>query len=171
MLTFLRYQASNMARDRRCSSGMTVSELLIGLVVAGGVVAIAVPTIKHQQAKAQERRSRGYLKTLTRAQKQHYALHQAFASSPESLEVDSKFQTAKGYEYSIAASNDGRVVTHKARSRSNSLRNQVSVVSLREGDQIESLVCEASDKNNLTLGNGQLAGDVLICPEGYRPLQ
>ena len=161
---FLRRSASN-------NSGMTVLELCIGLALAAGVSAIAVPTIKHHQARAQERQSRGYLKTLTKAQKQHYTLHQSFARSPESLEVEGRTKTAKNYEYSIAASDDGRVVTHKARSRSRNLRNQVSVVSLRGGDQISSLLCEAYDPNNLILGNGELVGDQLICPEGYRPLQ
>jgi len=170
MLTFLRSQASDIARDRRCNSGMTVFELLIGLVVAGGIVAIAIPTVKHQQAKAQERRSRSYLQTLAKAQRQHYTLHQAFASSPDALEIEDQSKAINSYEYSIAASKDGRVITHKARSRSRSLRNQVSVVSLQGNDQIDSLLCQASDTDNLILGNGQLVGDQLICPEGYRPL-
>ena len=166
-----RLQSSALARKTSGNSGMTVLELLIGLAVAGGGVAIAVPTVKHHQAKAQERKSRSYLQTLTQAQKQHYTLHQSFAQSSASLEINDKSKTAKSYEYSIAASQDGRVVTHKARSRSRNLRNQVSVVSLKGGDQIDSLLCEASDPENLILGNGQLVGATLICPEGYRPLR
>lgn len=153
------------------NGGMTVFELLVGLVVLGGMVAIAIPTVKHQQAKAQERKSRGYLQTLTQAQKQHYTLHQSFARSPDSLEIDDKSKTKKGYEYSIAASKDGRLVTHKARSRSRNLRHQVSVVSLKGGDQIDSLLCEATDTEILIVGNGKLVGDQLICPEGYLPLR
>lgn len=162
---------SVLARKTPGNSGMTVLELLIGLVVAGGIVAIAVPTVKHQQAKAQERQSRSYLQTLTQAQKQHYTLHQSFAKSPEALELKDKSKTAQGYDYSIDASKDGRVVTHKARSRSRALRSQVSVVSLQGGNQIDSLLCEATDPDNLILGNGKLVGGQLLCPEGYRPLQ
>ena len=150
---------------------MTVLELLIGLAVAGGVVAITVPTVKHQQAKAQERKSRSYLQTLARAQKQHYTLHQSFAKSPDALDIRNQSKTVKDYEYSIAASKDGRVVTHKARSRNRTLRNQVSVVSLKEGeDQIDSLLCEATHRENLILGNGKRIGNQLVCPEGYSPL-
>ena len=167
----VRLQSSALARKTPCHSGMTVLELLIGLAVLGGVAAITVPTVKHQQAKAQERRSRSYLQTLTQAQKQHYTLHQSFAQSPASLEISDKSKTAKSYEYSIAASQNGRVVTHKARSRSRNLRNQVSVVSLQGSDQIDSLLCEASEPDNLILGNGQLVGATLICPEGYRSLR
>lgn len=170
-MLFPKLQSLALAHKETNHSGMTLFELLLGVVVLGGVTAIAVPTVKHHQAKAQERQSRSYLQTLTKAQKQHYTLHQSFARSPESLEISDKSKTAKSYEYSIAASKDGRVITHKARSRNRNLRNQVSVVSLKGGDQIESLVCEASDKSNPLLGNGQLAGNILICPEGYRPLK
>ena len=168
-MNIIQHRIANLSDRRKSEAGLTVLELLIGLAVVGGVVAIAIPTVKYQQAKAQERKGRSYLQTLTQAQKQHYTLHQAFAQSTESLEIDDKSKTAKSYEYSIAASNDGRVVTHKARSRNRALRNQVSVVSLQSGNQIDSLLCEANDKGNPILGNGQLIGQQLVCPEGYSP--
>ena len=168
-MNIIQHRIANLSDRRKSEAGLTVLELLIGLVVVGGVVAIAIPTVKYQQAKAQERKGRSYLQTLTQAQKQHYTLHQAFAQSPESLEIDDKSKTAKSYEYSIAASNDGRVVTHKARSSNRAVRNQVSVVSLQSGNQINSLICEATDKENPVLGNGQLIGQQLVCPEGYSP--
>ena len=145
MLTHFCLNTLAALRKTPRNAGITVFELLIALAVLGGMAAIAVPSVKHQQAKAQERKSRGYLQTLTQAQKQHYTLHQSFARSPESLEIDEKSPAKKGYEYSIAASKDGRLVTHKARSRSRNLRHQVSVVSLKGGDQIDSLLCEATN--------------------------
>ncbi len=170
-MNIIKPQIANHTPHGKLEAGLTVLELLVGLAVVGGLVAIAIPTVKHQQAKAQERKSRSYLQTLTQAQKHHYTLHQAFARSPESLEINDKSKTVKSYDYSIAASNDGRVVTHKARSRRRNLRNQVSVVSLKGSDQIDSLLCEASETNNLLLGNGKLVGDMLFCPEGYRVLR
>lgn len=149
---------------------MTVLELLIGLAVAGGIVAIAVPTVKHQQVKAQERQSRAYLKVLSQAQRQYYVLNQSFAQAPSRLEVKGKPNPLGQYEYSIAASEDGRIVTHKARSRSRGLRSQVSVVSVdSKGAMVKSLLCKAEDPANSTPGEGKRVGGELLCPVGYSP--
>lgn len=147
-------------------------ELLIALLAAAGAIAIAIPAVQHHQAKAEERQSRAYLKALSQAQRQYYLLNQAFAKAPSALEVKGKPDPLGEYEYSIATSEDGRLVTHKARSRSRSLRSQVSVVSVdSKGATVKSLLCKANDPANTAPGEGKMVGGELLCPAGYRPLE
>ncbi len=164
MLLFLLLRS----RCPQAERGFTLLELLITIVMMGILSAIALPSFLNQKVKAQETEGKTLVGSMNRAQQAHYAVYEAFAQSLADLELGIPGQ-GRFYDYDVASSADGKLVTNKARSRNPELRGYAGVVAKSE-DKTTSLLCRSQAKGSVEVAEGKAIGTLLQCPEDYQAM-
>lgn len=129
------------------TSGFTLIELMVVLVISGVLAAIALPTFFNQVNKAKQVEAKTTLGTMNRAQQSYYLEHTDFADNIPRLGVGIQ-PGSSHYRYSISVSGGSNpYAVHHAESLQAGLKPYTGIAAIVEpgtGEAVMStLLCES----------------------------
>ncbi|MEH1804722.1 type IV pilin-like G/H family protein [Nostoc sp.] len=102
---------------KKGDEGFTLIELLVVIIIIGILSAIALPSFLNQANKAKQSEAKTYIGSMNRAQQAFYLENTAFTSSIGALGLGIATSTVN-YQYQIAYTTGGSVVTNQAQVKS-----------------------------------------------------
>lgn len=152
------------------TSGFTLIELMVVLMITGVLAAIAVPTFFNQVNKAKQVEAKTTLGTMNRAQQSYYLEHLDFANQIPLLGVGIQTGSAN-YRYSIAVQG-GTHVVHHAESLQTNLKPYTGIAAIVDpgtGEAVMStLLCESEAAKTGQATNPTRSASAVSCATGTR---
>jgi type IV pilus assembly protein PilA len=161
-----------VGQSPKTSAGFTLIELLVVIIILGILSAIALPSFLNQVSKAQEAEGKSIVGAMNRSQQRVYLETGDFAEDLAALELGIQPKT-KYYEYGVVRKPGEIWVTNKADALTGSSRRSYAGVVGVQAEQLTtgSLLCEATQRGEAIVENGDtIAGD-LVCPTGTRKVR
>ncbi|HEY9764255.1 MAG TPA: type IV pilin-like G/H family protein [Trichocoleus sp.] len=136
-------------RSRLSTSGVTLFELLITILIISILAAVALPSFANQIVRSRETKAKVQLRSVNRAQHAYRLENSSFADSLDRLGL---INSDGDYDYTITEASSNRTIV-KAHPRDDLLRGYLAVTSHVSSGSVESAICEGTPGNIPTISS------------------